>query len=177
MGPAVVLGQDLAEAARPVGNGLTADLAACHRKMGHGHREAAGTRLAHLGVTLAPPGTFPGAARTSHEPDDAVGGMSAHSGGHVCPHKYPGHAHYRAVDAHAGWNAGDVTNRQISARLPAVLLACRFVGAIGRTVPDPGVLCICSPGRITRGGRVDSGPPSQPQRYPALLCRFVVEHW
>jgi hypothetical protein len=43
MGPAVVLGQDLTEAARPVGNGLTADLAACHRKMGHGHREAAGT--------------------------------------------------------------------------------------------------------------------------------------
>jgi hypothetical protein len=43
MGPAVVLGQDLTEAARPVGNGLTADLAARHRKMGHGHREAAGT--------------------------------------------------------------------------------------------------------------------------------------
>ena len=43
MGPAVVLGQDLAEAARPVGNGLTADLAACYRKMGHGHRETAGT--------------------------------------------------------------------------------------------------------------------------------------
>ena len=43
MGPAVVLGQDLAEAARPVGNGLAADLAACQGKMGHGHREAAGT--------------------------------------------------------------------------------------------------------------------------------------
>jgi hypothetical protein len=43
MGPAVVLGQDVTEAARPVGNALLADLAACHRKMGHGHREAAGT--------------------------------------------------------------------------------------------------------------------------------------
>ena len=42
VGPTVVLGQDLAEAARPVGNGLATDLAACHRKMGHGHREAAG---------------------------------------------------------------------------------------------------------------------------------------
>jgi len=43
MGPAVVPGQDLTEAARPVGKGLTADLAARHRKVGHGHREAAGT--------------------------------------------------------------------------------------------------------------------------------------
>ena len=43
MGPAVVLGQDVTEAARPVGNALIADLAACHRKMGHGHREPAGT--------------------------------------------------------------------------------------------------------------------------------------
>src|SRR6516164_483222 len=36
MGAAVVLGQNVAEAARPVGHGLAADLAACHRKMGHG---------------------------------------------------------------------------------------------------------------------------------------------
>jgi hypothetical protein len=32
MGPAVVPGQDLAEAARPVGNGLITDLAARHRR-------------------------------------------------------------------------------------------------------------------------------------------------
>jgi len=59
MGAAVVLGQDVAEAARPVGNGLAADLAACHRKMGHGHREAAGTRLAHLQCNASAPGIFP----------------------------------------------------------------------------------------------------------------------
>jgi hypothetical protein len=43
MGPAVVLGQDLAEVAGPVRNGAVADLAARDRKMGNGHREAAGT--------------------------------------------------------------------------------------------------------------------------------------
>jgi hypothetical protein len=41
--PAVVLGQDRAEAAGPVGNGAVADLAARDRKPGSGHREAAGT--------------------------------------------------------------------------------------------------------------------------------------
>jgi hypothetical protein len=41
--PAVVLGQDRAEAAGPVGNGTVADLAARDRKLGSGHREAAGT--------------------------------------------------------------------------------------------------------------------------------------
>ena len=43
MGPAVVLGQDLAEVPGPVGDGAVADLAARDRKLGNGHREAAGT--------------------------------------------------------------------------------------------------------------------------------------
>lgn len=47
MGPAVMLGQDLADVARPVGEGAVADLAAGDRQMGDGHREAAGTWRAH----------------------------------------------------------------------------------------------------------------------------------
>ena len=47
MDPAVVLSQDLAEAAGPARDGAAADLAARNRKMGNGHREAAGTGLAH----------------------------------------------------------------------------------------------------------------------------------
>jgi hypothetical protein len=43
MGPAVVLGQGLAEVAGPVREGAVADLAARDRKVGNGHREAAGT--------------------------------------------------------------------------------------------------------------------------------------
>ena len=42
MGPAVVLGQDLGEGAGPVRDGAVADLAAGDRKLGNGHREAAG---------------------------------------------------------------------------------------------------------------------------------------
>jgi len=42
MGPAVVPGQDLTEGAGPVGDGAVADLAAGDRKLGNGHREAAG---------------------------------------------------------------------------------------------------------------------------------------
>jgi hypothetical protein len=42
MGPAVVLGQDLTEVAGPVRDGAVADLAAGDRKLGNGHREAAG---------------------------------------------------------------------------------------------------------------------------------------
>ena len=42
MGPAVVLGQDLTEVAGPVRDGAPTDLAAGDRKMGNGHREAAG---------------------------------------------------------------------------------------------------------------------------------------
>jgi len=44
MGPAVVLGQDLSEVAGPVRDGAVADLAAgdLDRKLGNGHREAAG---------------------------------------------------------------------------------------------------------------------------------------
>ena len=41
MGPAVVLGQDLTEAARPVRHGAVADLATGDRQLGNGHREAA----------------------------------------------------------------------------------------------------------------------------------------
>jgi hypothetical protein len=42
MGPAVVLGQDLAEAAGAMGDRAVADLTACDRKMGNGAGEAAG---------------------------------------------------------------------------------------------------------------------------------------
>jgi hypothetical protein len=42
MGPAVVLGQDLAEAAGPVRHGAVADLAAGDGQLGDGHGEAAG---------------------------------------------------------------------------------------------------------------------------------------
>jgi hypothetical protein len=59
---AVVLGQDLAEAARPVRDGAAADLAARDRKTGNGHGETAGTGLAHrfhhaspARLTLRPP--------------------------------------------------------------------------------------------------------------------------
>ena len=43
MRPAIVLGQDLAEVARPVRDGALADLATRDRKVGNGHRKAAGT--------------------------------------------------------------------------------------------------------------------------------------
>jgi hypothetical protein len=43
MGPAVMLSQDLADVAGPVGEGAVADLAAGDRHLGNGHREAAGT--------------------------------------------------------------------------------------------------------------------------------------
>ena len=42
MGPAVVLGQDLTEAAGPVRHGAVADLATGDRQLGDGHGEAAG---------------------------------------------------------------------------------------------------------------------------------------
>jgi hypothetical protein len=42
MGPAVVLGQGLAEAAGPVCHGAVADLAAGKRQLGNGDGEAAG---------------------------------------------------------------------------------------------------------------------------------------
>jgi hypothetical protein len=45
MGPAVVLGQDLAEVAGPVRDGTVADLAAGDRKLGNGRGEAAGDLL------------------------------------------------------------------------------------------------------------------------------------
>ena len=43
VGPAVVLGQDLADLPWPVRDGAVADMAARDRKMGNGHREAART--------------------------------------------------------------------------------------------------------------------------------------
>jgi hypothetical protein len=62
MDPMVMLGQDLAEAARSVGDRAAADLAARDRKMGNGHGETAGIRLAHrfhdaspARLTLRPP--------------------------------------------------------------------------------------------------------------------------
>jgi hypothetical protein len=42
MGPAVVLGQHLADVTGPVCDGAVADLAAGDREMGDGHGEAAG---------------------------------------------------------------------------------------------------------------------------------------
>ena len=42
VGPAVVLGQDVAEVSRPVRHGAVADLAVRDRKVGNGHGEAAG---------------------------------------------------------------------------------------------------------------------------------------
>ena len=42
VGPAVVLGQRLAEGAGPAGHGALADLAAGDRKLGDGDRETAG---------------------------------------------------------------------------------------------------------------------------------------
>ena len=50
MDPAVVLGQDLREGAWPVRDGAVADLASGDRKLGDGHREAAGRWLAHLSL-------------------------------------------------------------------------------------------------------------------------------
>ena len=47
MGPAVMLGQDLADVAGPVCEGAVAELAAGDRQMGDGHREAAGMWRAH----------------------------------------------------------------------------------------------------------------------------------
>lgn len=62
MDPMVMLGQDLAEAARSVGDRAAADLAARDRKMGNGHGETAGIGLAHrfhdaspARLTLRPP--------------------------------------------------------------------------------------------------------------------------
>jgi hypothetical protein len=48
MGPAVVLGQDLIEAAGPVRHGALADPATGDRRLGDGHGEAAGRGLAHM---------------------------------------------------------------------------------------------------------------------------------
>jgi len=48
MGPAVVPGQDLGEAAAPVRDGAAADLAARDRQLGDGHREASAVRSAHV---------------------------------------------------------------------------------------------------------------------------------
>jgi hypothetical protein len=48
MGPPVVLGQDLTQAARPVRDGAVTDLATGDRQLGNDHREAAGRRLVHL---------------------------------------------------------------------------------------------------------------------------------
>jgi len=54
MGPAVVPGQDLTEAAGSVRDGAVADLAAGDRQPGKGHGEAAERRLAHLPLWCQP---------------------------------------------------------------------------------------------------------------------------
>src|SRR5208282_6114270 len=54
MGSAVVLGEDLAEAAGPVCDGAAADPAARDGKMGNGRREAAGTGGAYLFYDASP---------------------------------------------------------------------------------------------------------------------------
>lgn len=65
VGTAVMLGQDLAEVAGPVGDGAVADLAARDRKMGNGHGEAAGTGIAHHLYDASSAGvTWPCAIRT-----------------------------------------------------------------------------------------------------------------
>jgi hypothetical protein len=65
-GPAVVLGQDFAEVAGPAGDGTEADKAARDRKMGNGHREAAGTGIAHHLYDSSPAGaTLPCAMRAA----------------------------------------------------------------------------------------------------------------
>jgi hypothetical protein len=54
MGPAVVLGQNLADLPRPVGDSAAADLAARDRKLRHRHGEAAGTWLLITSMRPAP---------------------------------------------------------------------------------------------------------------------------
>jgi hypothetical protein len=56
VGPAVVLGQDLAHRAGPVGHSAVADLAAGNRQMGDSHRKAAGTWFAHHLYDASSPG-------------------------------------------------------------------------------------------------------------------------
>jgi hypothetical protein len=48
IGPAVVLSQDLTQAAGPVRDGAMADLATGDVELGNRYREAAGGRLVHL---------------------------------------------------------------------------------------------------------------------------------
>jgi len=142
MGPAVVLGQDLAEASGAVRDSAATDLAAGNRKLGNGHRETAGTRLAHhlydarpeRPTWRAPRGNSPaldregsGIATLSRRPvmrrSHVISTRSQRHvrafQGHDGLHKYPGHARYRAVDASDGRNAHDVIGRQITARRPA----------------------------------------------------------
>src|SRR6266550_9141212 len=51
--------------------------------------------------------------------------------GHDGLHKYPGHARYRAVDAHDGRNADDLISRP-NKRAPTRRYARRFHGTAGR---------------------------------------------
>jgi hypothetical protein len=53
--------------------------------------------------------------------------------GHDGLHKYLGNARYRAVDAHDGWNAGDVVNR------PNNMPRMERMGHPDRTLPSVGI--------------------------------------
>jgi hypothetical protein len=55
VGPAVVLGQDLAEVPGPVGDGAVAELAARDRKMGDGHRGSSGNLNCSSPLMMAAP--------------------------------------------------------------------------------------------------------------------------
>src|SRR4029077_11663137 len=65
MGPAVMLGQDLAEVARTVGDGTVADLAAGNRKLGSGRREAVGASPWHLPLSCQVRGVILHGARAA----------------------------------------------------------------------------------------------------------------
>src|SRR5260370_38550148 len=72
-GPAVVLGQCLADSAAPVGHDALADLAAGNRKLRDGHKEPAGRSATHLGMAPAPArGLCPGAACDTPPTDEAL---------------------------------------------------------------------------------------------------------
>jgi hypothetical protein len=63
------------------------------------------------------------------------------------------------------------SQRKTMAQVAAVLVGNLVARVAAYAAPEPGVMCICSPGRITCvAGRW------QARRYPALLSRSMVEH-
>jgi len=65
-----------------------------------------------------------------------------------------------------------VRNQETHLTTEVFVLVGNLVARVAAYVaPEPGVMCICSPGRITCvAGRW------QARRYPALLSRSMVEH-